>query len=150
MTNSEQEASLPDGLCYYQLQLSEKDFYSLAIQQFLKNPSQSLSPLLSVKTQPPTPVTPVTPATPLSIPEVTVGKDAKKSFKQLELEPFIPDAVSVKKEPLSDQSDDDLQITNPDEGAAAISPYSKPHKLTEEEANGRTLTYGLDFLFSFK
>ena len=66
------------------------------------------------------------------------------------MEPFVPDAVSVKKEPLSDQSDDDLQIINPDDGAVAMSPDSKPCKLTEEEANSRTLTDGLDFLFSFK
>ena len=72
MKNSEQEALSPDGLCYYQLQLSGKDFYSPTIQQFLKNPSQSLSPSPSLKTQSPTPVTlvtpgtPATPATPLS------------------------------------------------------------------------------------
>ena len=150
MKNSEQEAPSPDGPCYYQLQLSEKDFYSPTIQQFLKNLSRLLSHSPSVKTQLPTTVTQATPATPLSTPEVTVGKDAKKSHEQLELEPFILDVLLVKKEPLSDHSDDDLQIINPDAGAVTMSPDSKPCKLTEKQTNGRTLTDGLDFLFSFK
>ena len=151
MKNQEQEAApSPDGPCYYQLSLSERDFYSPVIQQFLKNPasqSQSKSPSPSAQTQATT-GTPVTPATPLSVPKMTVGKDTKTSRKQLDMEPFVPATVTVKKE--KDLSDDDLITLDDDEtGASAPLDYTvkPPRKLTPEEANGRTLTDGLDFHF---
>ena len=85
-----------DAPCFYQIQLSEKEFYSAAIQQFFKNPDKSASllpsPSLSEKPEHSdqhTPATPATPVTPVGTSEVTVGK-IPKSRKQLEMEPFIP------------------------------------------------------------
>ena len=138
-----------DAPCFYQIQLSEKDFYSPTIQQFLKNSDKSVSPLpspsLSEKTEHSdqyTPATPATPITPVGTSEVTVGK-IPKSRKQLEMEPFIPPS-SVKKEIVSDESDDDdVRILE----SAATDQQAKPRKLTPEEANGQTLTDGLAFYF---
>ena len=98
--NQEQEMTQGDALCFYQIQLSEKDFYSPAIQQFLKNLDKSVSPSLSEKTEHSDQRTPATPATPVTPSEVTVGK-IPKSRKQLEMEPFVPPS-SLKKEVISD------------------------------------------------
>ena len=74
-----------DAPYFYQIQLSEKEFYSPAIQQFLKNPDKSVSPLpspsLSEKTEHSdqhTPATPATPVIPVGTSEVTVGKNSQK------------------------------------------------------------------------
>ena len=143
-----------DALCFNQIQLSEKDFYSPAIQQFLKNSDKSVSPLpspsLSEKPEhseqrtPATPATPATPVTPVGTSEVTVGK-IPKSRKQLEMEPFIQPS-SVKKEIISDESDvDDVRIL--ESALTAGDQQTKPCKLTPEEANSQTLTDGLAFYF---
>ena len=140
-----------DAPCFYQIQLSEKEFYSAAIQQFLKTPDKSASPLpsplLSEKPEHSdqhTPATPATPTTPVGTSEVTVGK-IPKSRKQLEMEPFIPPS-SVKKEIVSDESnDDDVRIL--ESTLTAGDQQTKPCKLTPEEANGQTLTDGLAFYF---
>ena len=142
--NQEQEMTQGDALCFYQIQLSEKEFYSAAIQQFLKNLDKSAlplpSPLLSEKPEysgQHTPATPATPATP-------VGK-IPKSRKQLEMEPFIPPS-SVKKEIILDKSDDD-DVRILESTLTAGDQQTKPGKLTPEEANGQTLTDGLAFYF---
>ena len=74
-----------DAPCFYQIQLTEKDFFSLAIQQFLKNPDKSALPLtslsLSEKTEHSDQCTPATPATPVTPSEVTVGKIPKSSWR---------------------------------------------------------------------
>ena len=149
--NQEQETTQGDALCFYQIQLSEKEFYSTAIQQFLKNPDKSAlplpSPLLSEKPEHSdqhTPATPATPVTPVGTSKVTVGK-IPKSRKQLEMEPFIPPS-SVKKEIVSDESnDDDVRIF--ESTPTAGDQQTKPRKLTPEEANGQMLTDGLAFYF---
>ena len=128
-----------DALCFYQIQLSEKDFYSPAIQQFLKNPDKSVlllpSPSLFEKTEHSdqhAPATPATPVTPVGTSEVTVGK-IPKSRKQLEMEPFIPPS-SVKKKIISDESDDD-DVRILESAPTAGGQQTKPRKLTPEEAN---------------
>ena len=148
--NPEQEMTQGDAPCFYQIQLSEKDFYSPTIQQFLKNLDKSVSllpsPSLSEKTEHSdqrTPATPATTVTPVGTSEVTVGK-IPKSRKQLQMEPFIPPS-SVKKEIVSDESNnDDVRILK---SAATTDQQTKPRKLTPEEANGQTLTDGLAFYF---
>ena len=142
--NQEQEMTQGDALCFYQIQLSEKDFYSQAIQQFLKNPDKSVSLSLSEKTEHSDQHTPATPATPVTSSEVTVGK-IPKSRKQLEMEPFIPPS-SVKKEVISDESDND-DVSVLETAPTACDQQTKPHKFTPEEANGQTLTDGLAFYF---
>ena len=148
--NQEQEMTQGDVPYFYQIQLSEKDFYSPAIQQFLKNPDKSVSPSLSEKTEhsdqhtPATSATPATPATPVTPSKVTVGK-ILKSRKQLEMEPFIPPS-SLKKEVISDESNDD-DISVIETALTAGDQQTKPCKLTPEEANGQTLTDGLAFYF---
>ena len=145
--NQEQGMTQGDAPCFYQIQLSEKDFYSPAIQQFLKNPDKSVSPSLSEKTEhldQHTPATPATPATPVTPSEVTVGK-IPKSRKQLEMEPFVPPSL-LKKEVISDESDDD-DICILETAPTACDQQTKPCKLTPEEANGQTLTDGLAFYF---
>ena len=116
--------------------MTEKDFFSPAIQQFLKNPEKSVSlltsPSLSEKTEHSDQRTPATPATPVTPSEVTVGK-IPKSRKQLEMEPFVPPS-SVKKEVISDESDDD-DIRVLETPLTACDQQTKPHKLTPEEAN---------------
>ena len=153
--NQEQEMTQGDALCFYQIQLSEKEFYSPAIQQFLKNLDKSVSPLPSLslsekaehsdqrRSTPATPATPATPVTPVGTSEVTAGK-IPKSRKQLEMEPSIPPS-SVKKEIISDESDDDIRIL--ESAATAGDQQTKPRKLTPEEANGQMLTNGLAFYF---
>ena len=142
--NQEQETTQGDAPCFYQVQLSEKDFYSPAIQQFLKNPDKSVSPSLSEKTEHSDQCTPATPATPVTPSEVTVGK-IPKSRKQLEMEPFVPPSL-LKKEVISDESDDD-DICILETAPTACDQQTKPCKLTPEEANGQTLTDGLAFYF---
>ena len=149
--NQEQEMTQGDAPCFYQIQLSEKEFYSPAIQQFLKNLDKSVSPLpspsLSEKTEHSdqhTLATPATPVIPFGTSEVTVGK-IPKSRKQLEMEPFIPPS-SVKKEIISDESDDD-DIRILESALTAGDQQTKPRKLTPEETNGQTLTDGLAFYF---
>ena len=149
--NQEQEMTQGDAPCFYQIQLTEKDFFSPAIQQFLKNPDKSVSlltsPSLSEKTEHSdqhTPATPATPAIPVTPSEVTVSK-IPKSRKKLEMEPFVPPS-SVKKKVISDESDDD-DIRVLETALTACDQQTKPHKLTPEEANGQTLTDGLAFYF---
>ena len=91
-----------------------------------------------------TPATPATPATPVTPSEVTVGK-IPKSRKQLEMEPFVPPS-SLKKEVISDESDDD-DVSILETAPTAGDQQTKPHELTPEEVNGQTLTDGLAFYF---
>ena len=61
------------------------------------------------------------------------------------MEPFIPPS-SVKKEVISDESDDD-DIRVLETPPTACNQQTIPRKLTPEEANGQMLTDGLAFYF---